>query len=294
MTKIQITEHIGPQEVNAFYGGFIKVARNGTAHEYNTGDSNVVTSPAMDPYVSLYIADDRARLLHPMRATSESMRWLANFLNSAADHLDRGLTVPEERPVHEPVLLVTDDSGDTFYTGDLDAAKRLVAEERDVNQRVHANNHWTVDLIEKGAAYDEGEADVAEYGKGRTEEQAWRYALGAYFGPVDSEYDEMHVMRALARGTWHETGDSHLVLPPARTEADVDLLDDPWRTKVERVDWEPTHVSAQDGSPARQVGFEDNGLTLILENEGGDVWPDPAEDWRPIKAEPDLPDDDSI
>lgn len=238
MTHIKITEHIGPQEVNPFYGGFIKIVRYGKAYEVNRETTNVVTSPRMDDHAMLHISADRTRLLDlPLPATPESLRWLANFLNSAADHMDRDFVVPPEtKPTPEPILLVEDDNGDTFYTGDLDAAKRLVAEERDVNKRVHADNHWTVDLVEKGTV-----DDVAEFGAGRTEEQAWRYALGAYFGPIDSEYDEVGLMRALARGTWTLGGDSDLALPPdvevtatprltvgENGEPVVDLLDDPW------------------------------------------------------------------
>lgn len=230
MTKIKITEHLGPHEVNVFPGGHVKIARHGTAYE-NTDTSagrNVVLDPRMDERATLYIASDRSTLndtQNQISVTSESLRWLARFFDSAADHMDRGLTVPPDRPVYENVLIVEADNGDSFYTGDLDAAKALVRKDREPVVKVHPDNHWSVDLL------DGPDDSVAEFGAGRTEEQAWRYALGAYFGPADSGYDEHRLLRALSCGNWDGQPPA---LPPA-VEGEPVVSDglvpegDPWK-----------------------------------------------------------------
>ncbi len=51
--------------------------------------------------------------------------------------------------------------------------------------------------------------------------------------------------------------------------------------------YEPTHTSKNDHSPARALGIDiHHGGHTIFENEDGDVWSDPTEDWLPIVAEP--------
>ncbi len=45
--------------------------------------------------------------------------------------------------------------------------------------------------------------------------------------------------------------------------------------------WYPTHVSAEDGSEARLVHSSETG-TVIMENEEGTQWTDPASDWTAL------------
>ncbi len=83
-------------------------------------------------------------------------------------------------------LLVGDfDVEDTLYVGDLKAGQRVALRDR-YCKVTHNDGVWRVELCD-----DADCEDVAEWGSSVTsEEEAWRYALGALFGPVDAEYDE--------------------------------------------------------------------------------------------------------
>lgn len=222
----KFTQVIGPAETVSVPGsGYISISREGT---FGVADARVVSTTLADRATVKVGPAIVNRAVMDMDA--DSMRFLANFLNSAADAMDRGLAVVPEAPYVEPVLLAENENGEWFYTGDLSAAKTLAALDREPVVKVHPDNHWTVDLCD-------GIDEVAEFGAGRTEEEAWRYALGAYFGPADSEYDEYHLMRALARGSWSETSTENLALPPAVSLPEkIDLLDDPWRVNEQPVD----------------------------------------------------------
>lgn len=95
---------------------------------------------------------------------------------------------------------------DTEYIGDLEAGKRVAWRER---------SHY-LDADEVGGNYvlylcdgedenegctatsvEEAEYHAREVGRGPSEEDAWRYALGAMFGPIDSDYDEQHLRTLL-------------------------------------------------------------------------------------------------
>lgn len=286
MSKINITEHIGPGEVNAFPGGVVKITRHGTADEDTSPTKNMVLAPQMSDRASLFISTDIGSLHdREIRVSSESLRWLSRFFESAANHMDRGLTVPEERPVYEPVLLVEDDNGDWFYTGDLTPAKRLVKHEREPVVKVHTDNRWTVDLIEKGSV-----DDVAEYGRGRTKNEAWRYALGAYFGPADDEYDEHRLLRALACGDWSSEPP---VLPPA-----VEIIATPRLTVGENgepivsvenlsdvIDGDPWAIER--GTPVHNPGLTDtHGRPTTLDAvHTGEMVPDEQEEMFTVEAD---------
>lgn len=47
-------------------------------------------------------------------------------------------------------------------------------------------------------------------------------------------------------------------------------------------EWEPTHVSRVDGSPARLIKASPNGLNLLLENEDGYQWQGSVNEWESI------------
>lgn len=80
------------------------------------------------------------------------------------------------------LLVVDPETGDTFYTGPLEAGIRLAQKYRIVS----------VEQVDGGVLVGLGDSfpSDAEWGCGPTEEIAWRFALGAMFGPIDSEYDE--------------------------------------------------------------------------------------------------------
>lgn len=95
----------------------------------------------------------------------------------------------------EPLLISHPETGGLYYVGELDPAKRLVAQDRIV---------FTGTQLQPGGVYhwvhlndSEDPDDTAEWGRGETAEEAWRYALGAAFGPVDDEYDEARLREAL-------------------------------------------------------------------------------------------------
>lgn len=87
------------------------------------------------------------------------------------------------------LLIEHPETGDCYYTGDLTAG-RLLAENdgRIVKMGRHPSGVYWVHLN------DSPDPDsTAEWGHGASLEEAFRYALGAMFGPIDSEYSEDHL-----------------------------------------------------------------------------------------------------
>ena len=94
-------------------------------------------------------------------------------------------------------MLETDaETGDTLFTGSLDEALVLVKQDRHV-VLILRNGFFTVEL--RDAEPDDA---AAEWGTAATAEKAMRFALGAYFGPDDDEYDADYLATALYRGEW--------------------------------------------------------------------------------------------
>jgi hypothetical protein len=134
-----------------------------------------------------------------------------------------------------PPLLVDREAHDynlcPWYTGDLEAGKRLVARDRFVHEgggvgicnlchkhvlrdtkgawvddtggdvceddRPHtsdAETYFYVHLCD-----DEAGESIAEFGYGSTAEEAWRWAIGAACGPIDADYDEAHLLRMIRK-----------------------------------------------------------------------------------------------
>lgn len=50
-------------------------------------------------------------------------------------------------------------------------------------------------------------------------------------------------------------------------------------------EWQPTHISKVDGTPARVVSVDESKNLIVLDNEDGHVWPDFIDDWQPIRRE---------
>lgn len=72
--------------------------------------------------------------------------------------------------------------GDLFYVGiDTDRLLRVVSEDR-IIKTDRQPGEYMVSFCEKY-----GDPSVAEWGSGTTEDDAIRWALGAYFGPFDEE-----------------------------------------------------------------------------------------------------------
>jgi len=84
--------------------------------------------------------------------------------------------------------LLTERNGMTYFVGDLELGKRAAHKDRHVIERLDGQAA-VVELCDNGHL---PEPTVAEFGRSVAGdfEMAWRYALGAYFGPIDSEYDE--------------------------------------------------------------------------------------------------------
>lgn len=81
-----------------------------------------------------------------------------------------------------------------YYMGDLDAAKVLIADEYGDSVRESRvpighpdNDDWRYVVAEyRGRDAD----DYNQFGSGLTSDEAWRYLIGADFGPIDGEYNE--------------------------------------------------------------------------------------------------------
>lgn len=116
------------------------------------------------------------------------------YLRYAVEHEGAAPTEP---------LLKEDEHGDTYYIGPLEPAKRLVSQERYVREE-GPNEHglYTVKLGDS----EDVDNSVAEFGHDHDQESAWRYALGAYFGPMDEGYDGLRLRVLLEQ---HQAPSSH-------------------------------------------------------------------------------------
>lgn len=69
------------------------------------------------------------------------------------------------------------------YTGPLEEGRALAERDRFVTVSKTADGKATIVLL--GDREDPSDEDHAEWGMHADEEQAWRYAIGALFGPLD-------------------------------------------------------------------------------------------------------------
>lgn len=92
-------------------------------------------------------------------------------------------------PMHP--LVLTDD-GDTVFQGDVEAGKALVRQDYTLLE-----GHTEASLFFAHICDDAEGDDVAFWGRGKTQEEAWRFALGEALGPIDEEYDESKLIAAL-------------------------------------------------------------------------------------------------
>lgn len=93
-----------------------------------------------------------------------------------------------------PLLLNDPATGEPKFIGDLDAGKKVACAERHVEER---GPDTTIRVFQVWLYSDPWDDTPSEVGIGPTLDQAWRVALGALFGPIDSEYDEDHLRAVL-------------------------------------------------------------------------------------------------
>lgn len=92
----------------------------------------------------------------------------------------------------KPLLVKDEESGDTYFTGSLGAGLWLADQDRYIGVE-EREGFWRVGF------YDDAEMNSeAEWGSAASLEAAYRFALGALFGPADDEYDESRLRQALA------------------------------------------------------------------------------------------------
>ena len=76
----------------------------------------------------------------------------------------------------------------TYYTGPLEVAQAFIREFSNVSESSRANGRWSVFINQEGGDVVATLDNCNEYGNGATREIAWRWALGAAFGPADDEF----------------------------------------------------------------------------------------------------------
>jgi len=81
-------------------------------------------------------------------------------------------------------MLIVTKNGDDYYTGPLPEAKVLLARDYDIVVVIEAG-YVSVRFFNHDS--DPGDFDV--WGNAPTEDEAWRYALGAEFGSPDKMWD---------------------------------------------------------------------------------------------------------
>lgn len=95
-----------------------------------------------------------------------------------------------ELVVSEKTLQVQGDN--VVFTGDLVAAKTFVQQHHGTAEHPNSDGTLTEVLIGYGPGPVSWE-DTAEYGRAETSDMAWRFALGAHFGPFDDEFEPFTV-----------------------------------------------------------------------------------------------------
>lgn len=77
-------------------------------------------------------------------------------------------------------------TGGTYYTGPVEPAQNYLARHGYDTDAFEENGKTTVLVGYTGEKVTW--ENCAEFGKGPTADEAWRYALGAAYGPVDDEF----------------------------------------------------------------------------------------------------------
>lgn len=113
---------------------------------------------------------------------------------------DRRLVVTGGEPFGD-ALLVERHEG-IYFMGDLDAAKQIMTDEYGTDltewregNRVFVGEHRG-SAVEPDALVEI--SDCTQWGVGFTSDEAWRYLIGADFGPIDEHYNEDYLRNLLA------------------------------------------------------------------------------------------------
>lgn len=94
-------------------------------------------------------------------------------------------------------ILTSNINGCVLYNGPLDLGIKLAERSRTMRRGiVYAPEARNVKTLYEVRLLDDG-GTTAEWGRGSSRDIATRYALGALFGPLDSEYDEDALRAAL-------------------------------------------------------------------------------------------------
>jgi hypothetical protein len=78
--------------------------------------------------------------------------------------------------------------GGAYYVGPLEAAKDFIREYCNVSVVFKPGQNVTVYIDQSGSDDVPDWSTCDEFGNGSNEEDAWRWALGAAFGPADDEF----------------------------------------------------------------------------------------------------------
>jgi hypothetical protein len=76
----------------------------------------------------------------------------------------------------------------TYYTGPLEVAKQFIRDYCNVSVVTFPGQNVTVYIDQDGVKEVPDWNHCNEFGKGTDEDDAWRWALGAAFGPADDEF----------------------------------------------------------------------------------------------------------
>lgn len=85
-----------------------------------------------------------------------------------------------------------EERGDLYYTGPLEEAKAFIQWDTWTNERkIEEPPCWEVTIAY--GSEEQAPDECADWGRGPDLETAWRYALGAAFGPLDSEFHPLEL-----------------------------------------------------------------------------------------------------
>lgn len=84
--------------------------------------------------------------------------------------------------------ILTETGVGTYYTGPLDPAVKAMRDEYGNDLTVEHDPETGFCLVTEHRGTEPGSPN--QWGKGKTEEEAWRYLIGAEFGPLDDTYED--------------------------------------------------------------------------------------------------------
>lgn len=85
--------------------------------------------------------------------------------------------------------ILTETENGTYYTGPLGLAKQAMLDEYGDSITVSRDDQTGAWLVTEHRGND-GPDNPNQWGRGATEEEAWRYLIGSDFGPLDATYED--------------------------------------------------------------------------------------------------------